>query len=252
MSDDYDGTPLLHEEKTEKFYLDKKRFISIELPENKWHPTAIENVIPSDFLYKAEDILDSEDYEWELTYQFSSSFRNPFKDNTGQYGNIEMTYRRLYIILCEKFNDGQYFIDTYFDSVYPSTIKTMVEERLRETKEAYLSLASEAITKTRITKGGTLDLRYKINKELMTLGSEIAEQDADIVTAWIKQDIEACLMSGQIPLNFNPSFTTIDIREKLGIDSKHGFYATGQLIQDLRIFFKLKRKTWKTTQGILV
>lgn len=249
----YDDTPLMFEETTEKFYLDKSAKIGRLLPEEKWHDTDLDKIIPEDFLYDVGDsLLDSDDYEWAISYQFSSDFRNPYQQGIGQYGNPELSFRRLYVILCERFNNHQYFIDDYFEKVYPHTMKDIVEERLESTKQAYLELVDEVGMQTRITKGNKLDLRYALNKQIMELGDDIAQEDADYLANLVKEDIQLCLMTGIIPLNFTPSDTTLKIRKSLGIASNVGFYATGQLIEDLRIFFRLERKQWQTQQGIRV
>jgi len=249
----YDDTPLKFEETTEMFYLDKNAKVGKLLPVRKWHDTDLEEMLPDDFLYDIEtDVLDTDSYEWAISYQFSSDFRNPYQQGKGQYGNPRLSFRRLYVILCERFNDHEYFIDDYFEKVYPYTMKSIVEERLDSTKKAFLELVEEAGRQTRITKGNKLDLRYAINKELTELGEDIAQEDADDLAKMVKEDIQLCLMTGIIPLNFNPSSTTMQIRRALGISSNVGFYATGQLIDDLRIFFRLERKQWQTQQGILV
>ena len=216
--EDYDDTPLMFEETTEMYYLDSVDKIGKLLPLDKQHETNLEEIIPEDFLYNIDSsVLDSNSYEWKLTYQFSSSFRDPFRQGKGQYGNPNLTFRRLYIILCYHFNDS-YFIDDYFEKVYPSTMKDIVEARLEGTKKAFLELVEEA----------------------------------DSLAQLVKEDIEECLSSGRVPLNFTLSATTLAIREKLGIESFEPFYATGQLIDDLKIFFNLEKKGWQTKQGIMV
>ena len=58
----YDDTPLMFEETAEKFYLDKSAKIGRLLPEEKWHDTDLDKIIPEDFLYDVGDsLLDSED-----------------------------------------------------------------------------------------------------------------------------------------------------------------------------------------------
>ena len=244
-----DDTPLLYEETMEKYYLDKKEFVGKLLPERKWHETELEEVMPEDYVYKAYRIADTEDYEWKLTYQFTSNFRDPYL-SYGQYGGDEMTFRRLYIILCEKFNSGSYFIDDYFESVYPYRLKEEVEQRLERAKEYYLELVDEAGMNTRVTRDSSLDFRYKGNQELLSW--DFAQEEADELAQIIKDDIKSCLATGIIPLNFKLSSNTLKVRRELGINSKQEFFATGQLIDDLRIFFRLERKSWVSNLGIQV
>lgn len=244
-----DDTPLQYEELTEMFYLDRADFVGKLLPDSKRHETNLEEKMPEDFLYDIGSTED-EDFEWSVSYQFSSRYRDNTTPSGRPYGSPLLTFRRLYIILCEKFNYGSYFIDDYFDTVYPARMKDTVEKRLEETKKAYLELVDELHQKLR--KDGTLDKRYKANKELLIFGNETVQEEADTLAMWIKEDIEASLAIGAIPLNFSLSSATLKLRQELGIDSKEGFYAMGRLIDDLRIFFSLERKQWTTQQGIMV
>lgn len=251
--DAIDDTPLMHEETTEFYYLDKSTFTGKLLPKKERHPTDIDKVFPDNFLYLPDDFkLDSGDYEWALTYQFSSGFRDPYFQGTGQYGNPNLTFRRLYIILSEHFNNHQYFIDDYFTSVYPYTMKEKVEEKLKTTKEEILDFVESDAYTERLTKKGKLDYRYKINKAVRDIIASVPQAVADELAEEIKQDIETALSTGSIPLNFSPKDSTLAIRSELGISSTVGFYATGQLVDDLRIFFSLERKGWQTSHGIRV
>lgn len=245
----YDDTPLEYEETMEMFYLDQKDFVGKLLSEDKRHETELEEKMPEDFLYEGKE-TSAEDYDWEITYQFSSAYRDNTTPSGRPYGNPLMTFRRLYIILCEKFNAGSYFIDDYFKYVYPSTMKETVEKRLENTKRAYLDLVDEL--HERIRENGTLDKRYKANKELLIFGNETVQEEADVLAEWVKEDIKACLEIGIIPLNFSLSRDTIKLREELGIHSDKEFFAMGHLIDDLRIFFRIRRKEWQTRQGIMV
>ena len=58
---------------------------------------------------KASPIDFADDFDWQITYSFPSTLRNP-KTAKGSYGGRTVTYRRLYLILCEHFNGGRYFI----------------------------------------------------------------------------------------------------------------------------------------------
>lgn len=242
-----DDTPLKFEETIERYYLDRRNFVGKLLPEEKWHETNIEEVMPENFMYETNRITDTEDYDWKLTYQFSSFYRNPYLLN-GKYGSNDMTYRRLYIILCEHFNHGAYFIDEYFESVYPYRLKEDVEKQLKDAKEAYLELVDESGEQTRVIKDNKLDLRFKNNKALANW--DFAQEEADFIAQLVKDDIKACLASGIIPLNFSLSSDTIKLRNELGIKGANEFFATGQLIDDLRIFFRLEKKTWVSNLGI--
>jgi hypothetical protein len=47
----------------------------------------------------------SDDFDWQITYTFPATLRNP-KTAKGSYGGKHVTFRRLYLILCEHFNGG--------------------------------------------------------------------------------------------------------------------------------------------------
>lgn len=257
----YDDTPLMYEELTEMYFLDKETMQGVFIPDDLdflRHETGLEEVMPDDFTYSAPEhgkgkLTNTRSYDWSLTYQFSSDFRNPYV-SLGRYGNPDMTFRRLYIILCERFNCGVYFIDEYFRLVYPfNGMKDIVEEELKEAKETYLYLMESTAKRFgKVTKKGKLDMRYGINKIAMQSGLEGISYEADIVAQMVKDDIHRSLETGEIPILMSPSDTTLLIREYLGINSAEPFFATGQLIDDLRIFFRLEKKEWKTKSNIMV
>jgi hypothetical protein len=236
---EYDDYPLAEEETTEFYYLDNKAFVGKMLPLEDAHETNIEKVMPENNIYES-DLVDSDNFKWQITYQFSSNTRNPITSTGAQYGNYEMSFRRLYIILCEHFNNGQYFIDDYIKENFPVRLQDYVEARLKSTKEAYLALVNE--TKARKKKDGSLDMRYKSNKELAFLEQDSLQQETDEIAYMIKEDIKDCLATGIIPLKFELSSATMKTRKERGLPDIPAFYATGQLIDDLRIFFKLEKK----------
>lgn len=55
-------------------------------------------------------------YTWDIDYTFSG-YR--FSNVTGRQYGSDIDCNILYKILCDEFNDGVSFIDSYFDSVYP-------------------------------------------------------------------------------------------------------------------------------------
>ena len=59
----------------------------------------------------------------------SSNIKKSKKHNGDTYGG-KMYFRRIvFQFFVEHFNGGEYFIDTYFDSVYPYTVKSIVDEK---------------------------------------------------------------------------------------------------------------------------
>ena len=69
----------------------------------------------------------------------------------------------------------------------------------------------------------------------------------------IKEDIVSCLESGQIPLLFSNDIRTERAKKRLGLSLDTRFFATGQLIESLQLFVKIRgNNTWKTDKGLLV
>jgi hypothetical protein len=56
-----------------------------------------------------------EDFDWQITYSFPSDLHNNVTGLGKIYGGETVTYRRLYLILCEAFNNGEFFVDEYFN-----------------------------------------------------------------------------------------------------------------------------------------
>lgn len=235
----------------------------IELNENE---SDIESLhIPK--RYDIEDTLKDfmftdEDFDFQITYKFKSGIRRTIFNGV-KYGASNMTFRRLYEILCQHFNSGDYFIEQYFDSVYPyNGMKDYVDDKLNEVKEELTDVAESMIGNIRLKADGTLDLRYKDNKGLKTRLREYDkfarawENDVgkDIATQ-IKEDIKASLMSGAIALTKKSlSPKTQEIRHQAGLDNPMSvFYASGQLIDNMLLYVKIGGKgNWETQQGLMV
>lgn len=208
--------------------------------------------------YEIEELAseNADDFEWQITYSFPATLRaNIF--NGYKYGGDYVTFRRLYLILCEHFNDGEYFIDTYFKKVYPYTMKQRVDYLMQDTKEGLLELANSNLYDVRLNNDGSLDKRFNIEKRLADykvfaeewengLGEDIARE--------VKEDIIASLHTGIIPLNRVLDKRTIRLRERAGLDTEHLFYASGSLINSIQLNFHIGgTKRWQTNiQGIMV
>ena len=194
-----------------------------------------------------EDLLDfSDDFDWQITYSFPATLRNPKTKNGVTYGGKAVTFRRLYLILCEHFNGKQYFIDEYFDTVYPFTIKPEVDKRLEVIKEELLDVANfeldEESSKKKIREYEKFAKEWEDNE-----GIEIA----DI----IKDDIIKCITSGQLPCQFAnvPAKSTAYQRLKAGLSPLPWFSATEQLIRSIQLFVTIRgNKKWETQSGLLV
>lgn len=215
--------------------------------------------------YEIEENLSSltEDFEWQITYKFSSAHR-PYKYNNHTYGGKYVTYRRLYLILCEHFNGGEYFIDTYFKEEYPNRLKDLVDAELAEVKAELLDVAEASIGTVKLKKDGTLDKRAtKINAGLAErisgferFAREWEDMKGEEIASLIKDDIITCLETGIIPLKKGQN--TVDTMSKrimagLNDDPKAIFYASGNLINNLKLFVRIGGKgQWQTAQGLMV
>lgn len=202
----------------------------------------------------------AEDFDWQITYSFPDEIRDNSLPNGGVYGGSNVTYRRLYLILCEHFNDKEYFIDTYFNEVYPDTMKPVVDKELAKVKKELIEVAEKELEGAVPTKSGKLDRRYKINRVIQTKLNKyerFAQQWEDSVgedlAQLIKADIINALSTGQISLKHINSSETWRRRLKLELDSEHIFYATSRLINSIQLFVKIGgNRKWQTSQGILV
>ena len=224
---------------------------------------------------EAEDLIDfSNDFEWQITYAFPATLRNPVTKNGTVYGGMNVTFRRLYLILCEHFNGGVYFIDEYFDSVYPYTVKPEVDAKLSSVKEELLDVANyelnraqalnfeEGLDKFKVNKDGTLNKSAtKINRnarktidEYEQFAREWEENEGEEVAKLIKNDIIGCITSGQLPCQFaSPADNTMKRRLEAGLSPTPLFSATEQLIRSLQLYVKIGgNKKWQTQSGLLV
>lgn len=201
-----------------------------------------------------EEILDfSKDFDWQITYSFPNTLRN---NSTGyvKYGGKNVTFRRLYLILCEHFNEGRFFIDDYFNSVYPYTIKPEIDEALDDVKFRLLDFADEYLEpyyneeKGRFKKGGRAQLA-----SYEAIARKFESEVSSVLAQRIKEDIISSLESGAIPLAFSLSESAQQKRIKAGLSPIPEFFATSQLINNLQLFLTLRGNgKWQTTQGITV
>lgn len=202
----------------------------------------------------------SDDFDWQITYSFPATIRNP-KTSQGIYGGKAVTYRRLYLILCEHFNGGRYFIDDYFNDVYPYTLKPEIDARLDVIKNDLIEYASDELEGAVATNAGEFDKRYKVNKGMKAkrkryeaFASAWENAEGEYLASLIKDDIIYCLMSGQIPLLYTGNTQATErARVRAGLSAEPRFFATAQLIESIQLYVRLGgNKRWRTRQGILV
>lgn len=196
----------------------------------------------------SENVADQ--YAWQVTYKFSSKVRpNQF---LRQYGSKNMTFRRLYVILCEKFNGGRYFIDDYFNDIYPYN---GMRERVEETLNAFAFYATkeyeEMLEDATLTNAGLLDKRFRkklkaLKEYKQSLQSDVANLGTQLARE-IKDDIIRCLQTGQIPLAYPVlSPETQEKRVKAGLPRDPKFFASSNFIKDITIYCRLEKKKWQT------
>jgi len=212
---------------------------------------------------KSEPINFSKDFDWQITYSFPAIIRDNSTPNGSTYGAPHMTYRRLYLILCERFNGGDYFIDDYFDTIYPHTVKAEVDKELNKIKEDLLDVAGYMLEGAVATSKGKLDARRKINRgmkakirEYESFAREWEESEGERLADLIKDDIIRSMETGELQAKCISHINDIDTtreRIKQGLDPYPVFVATKRLIEHIQLFVKIGgNKKWRTRQGILV
>ena len=209
-----------------------------------------------------EDLPDiSDDFDWQITYNFPAEIHNNISPLNKIYGGAHVTYRRLYLILCERFNGGEFFVDEYFNSVYPNSwAKDTVDVELNNLKDELVYYAEDLTEGAKITKSGTLDRRAKVNrgmrarlKEWESFAREWEEEKGFELAEIIKEDIIRALGNGEIPLNHTMSDGTRKKRVQAGYDLEPLFYAMGDLIEHIQLYVKIGGNgKWRTEQGLVV
>ena len=202
------------------------------------------------------------DFDWQITYSFPSDLHNNVTELGKIYGGETVTYRRLYLILCEAFNGGEFFVDEYFNSVYPkSWVKERVDVELNNLKDELTYYATDLLEGAVATKSGVLDKRYKVAnrgmksriREWRTFARQWEEEKGEELAELVAEDIKRALEIGEIPLNHKLSAGTKKRRIKAGLSPEPLFYATGDLIDHIQLFVKIGGTgKWKTEQGLLV
>ncbi len=201
------------------------------------------------------------DFDWQITYNFPSTPHNNKSPLDKVYGGANVSYRRLYLILCERFNGGEFFVDEYFKSVYPySWVKDTVDVELNNMKDELLYYADDLTEGARITRTGKLDKRQKdygkyeqALNEWSAYARDWEDSKGEELAQLIKDDIIKSLANGEIPLLHSLSIKTQNKRIQVGYDPEPSFYAMGDLIEHLQLFVKIGGTgKWRSEQGIVV
>lgn len=201
------------------------------------------------------------DFDWQITYKFPSTPHKNISPLGKIYGGANVSYRRLYLILCEHFNDGDFFVDEYFNSIYPgSWVKDTVDVALNNLKDEFVYYAEDITEGAELTKTGRLSRKQKgykkyarALKEWSSLAREWEDKKGDELAEYIKDDIIRALANGEIPLNRSLSSATREKRAKVGYAEEPLFYAMGDLIEHIQLYVKIGGNgKWKTDQGLVV
>lgn len=196
-----------------------------------------------------------EDFTWNITYKFTDDIRiNRFMKK--KYGEDGMSFKELYHMLCKYYNKGHLFIDDYFETVYPYTMKDNVDAFLLVLKEEITAEYDAMLEQSVYTRKGKLDRRYKINlrklAEFRAFSSERVREEGRYLTEITREDIISCLSAGIIPLHPNVlSDETIRKRMSVGLPKEPKFFASGQLINNIVLCFRLEKQAWETKLGLM-
>lgn len=195
------------------------------------------------------EITSVRDIEWGITYSFPDDLHNNITPNGTIYGGNTVTYRRLYLILCEHFNNKEYFVDTYFKEVYPYTMKEEVDVALQTVKDELRMYKYDVVLEGAVlTKKGNLDRRYKQNipynkalQEYETFKENWEDEKGEELASLIAEDIKASLANGMIRLNLTSlEESTQRKRIRAGYDPNTVFYAMGDLIDHIQIQLSIR------------
>ena len=179
------------------------------------------------------------DFDWQITYSFPSELHNNVTELGRKYGGENVTYRRLYLILCEAFNGGEFFVDEYFNSVYPkSWVKERVDVELNNLKDELTYYASDLLEGAVATRKGELSKKHSVVnrgmksriREWKAFARQWEEEKGEELAEIVAEDIKRALEVGEIPLNMKLSERTKKLRRYAGLNDTTVFYATGDLI----------------------
>jgi hypothetical protein len=172
-----------------------------------------------------------------IVYNFSSARRNNMFPVIGStlkaaYGEAGKTFKALYELLCDRFNSGIPFIDTYFDHVFKGRPVYRRFAGLWKTARERMD-AEKSARGIRDAKGRFM--RHDLWREA------ILQRTAKDVAKEIREDIIVCLSTGLIPFRGRKSqqpaaSTQAKRRRFVGFDVTHLFYASGQLIRHVNIY----------------
>lgn len=197
-----------------------------------------------------------DNFDWQITYKFSSSRRRNFfgqrnsKGKRIKYGSDNMTFRRLYLILCY-FNGGVSFIDDYLENVLPyNHLGKEIQDYMNKIKEEAENSWQELKDTAPRRKSDNKIYKRWVPKFAMLKASTKASVKAkgDYLAKRIKEDLVMALADGRVPLSTHlVSKKTQEKRLRAGLNPTPRFYASSQFINSITLYFKLEKKgKWKT------
>lgn len=160
--------------------------------------------------------------DFEVFYSFSGALRGNRK-----YGNANWSARFLYEFLCERFNGGERFVDTYLNTIFTSR---PVYAQLTELVESIQSSIEEKWNDGNL-RGGQWGAFYRFQSSQM----DYLQRSLSSFSRAIRDDIILCLSIGLIPLRFSLAQSTVDKRISLDLQGDTPFYATSWLINQLEV-----------------
>ena len=161
---------------TSRFYrpqmaaLSKKEKVFVGLAEE----AGLTYFVPDELMTRRIADFAGADGKAQVTYSFSRAIRrNLFPTRSGsmdEYGVSGISFRLLYEFLCEAFNAGEYFIDTYFRSLFDTRPVSDELNQINDSILADIEAEKEALELQLVHRvGGELDMRYNVNKRYTAL-----------------------------------------------------------------------------------
>jgi hypothetical protein len=192
---------------------------------------------------------------FQITYNFSRAVRNNLfplqgalpRQSKGEYGAAGWSFRMLYEFLCETYNGGYPFVDTYFGQVFKTRSVYAEFKRIYDTIREDINVEQLSLFMSLPLKAdGTPDMRYAASKrfkDFKVWQDPVMRQDCKRLAEAIREDVIVCLSTGRIPLRKKMvSQRTKETREKFaGLDPSLFFFASGQLINHLNIYVEVGR-----------
>ena len=184
------------------------------------------------------DISEESNLDIQVGYTFAKG-RRIRTLSTGKSYSSDLSFDEIYEILTDK-NDGEPFIDRYFDTIFKSRFESSIRKQTRSLLSSIDNEYEDLVSKSVYTKSGKLDQRFTSTRKLKEFSmwkSDTMRSGFDALSLEIKKHIQQCLATGRIPLNFSPKPSTIARRKKLGLTPVRAFFATGQLIDNLVVSY---------------